>query len=166
MSSRLYNRVENGTKICTKCEECKPVKDYYKIGTRGNKVSSWCKVCIKEQTKQYRLDNVDKKKISSRRYNLMRTYGLTEHQYDELLKKQNYCCAVCGKHETEENRRLAVDHNHKTGEIRGLLCNYCNHRIVGKWTDGDLLRRVADYIEQSTGWIVPPKPRRRKIKTR
>lgn len=90
-----------------------------------------------------------------REYSLKHKYGITPGQYEELLATQNNCCAICNKHESEENRRLAVDHNHKTGEIRGLLCTYCNHRIVGKWTDGNLLRKIADYVEQGTGWFVP-----------
>lgn len=94
-----------------------------------------------------------------RAYSLMRKYGITIEQYDELLEKQNHCCAVCEKYETEFKTRLAVDHNHKTGEIRGLLCNHCNHRVVGRWTDGTLLRRAADYLGQGTGLFVPEKKR-------
>jgi DNA-directed RNA polymerase subunit RPC12/RpoP len=97
-----------------------------------------------------------------RDYSLRYKYGITEEQYNQLLKKQKHKCAVCGKHEDEEKRKLAVDHNHRTGEIRGLLCTYCNHRVVGRWTDGNLLRKVADYVDQGTGWFVPKKKKRKK----
>lgn len=94
-------------------------------------------------------------------YSLMYKFGITTDQYDELLAKQNDSCAFCERHKDEFAKRLAVDHNHKTGEIRGLLCAYCNHRVVGNHTDGNKLRRMADYIEQGTGWYVPPKKKKR-----
>lgn len=92
----------------------------------------------------------------------MRTYGITEDQYNELLEKQNHCCNVCLRHESEFKTRLAVDHRHdKEGEIRGLLCTHCNRRVVGRHKDGDLLRRAADHLDTHTGWFVPKKPRKK-----
>lgn len=93
---------------------------------------------------------------------LRRTYGITLEQYNELLSKAEGVCQLCGKNEEENGQALAVDHNHKTGEIRGVLCRYCNHRVVGRHTDPDLLRRMAVYLENTTGWFVPPKKKRRK----
>jgi hypothetical protein len=63
-----------------------------------------------------------------RKHKLMQHYGITEEQYQELLKKQNGVCALCCKL-PDSNRRLAVDHNHKTGKIRGLLCSRCNNLL-------------------------------------
>lgn len=100
----------------------------------------------------------------SRTSHLKRLYGITVEMYDSLLLKQDSRCAICGKHQDEFPKRLAVDHDHKTGEIRGLLCTYCNHRVVGRHTDGSLLRRIADYVDQGTGWFVPPKPKRKRKK--
>lgn len=95
---------------------------------------------------------------------LKRTYGITLDQYQKLLEGQNFRCAICDKHQDDERTSLHVDHDHSTGEIRGLLCNYCNRRLVGRHRDGVLLRKLADYVEQGTGWYVPakrPKKRRR-----
>lgn len=56
---------------------------------------------------------------------LRRTYGITLEQYDEMVAEQNGVCAIC--HEVcNTGKRLAVDHNHDTGEVRGLLCSRCN----------------------------------------
>jgi hypothetical protein len=104
---------------------------------------------------------------AKREYRLNRIYGITVEQYDSLLEKQNQCCAVCRKPAEGFKTNLAVDHNHITGEIRGLLCTHCNHRLVGRWRDGELLRRIADYVDQGTGWFVPEQfkaGRRRKRK--
>lgn len=105
-------------------------------------------------------------KEKARAYSLKRRYGITLEQYDELLVRQDGKCAVCLKEAEEFNVRLAVDHDHKSGEIRGLLCRYCNHRIVGRHRDANLLRRVADYLEIGTGWFVPEKKKRRRKTTR
>ncbi len=123
---------------------------------------------FKDQILESRYEKEDAKPdyTPSRVSHLRRRYGITPTQYNELLEKQDGRCAVCRKPAEEFNKRLAVDHNHKTGEIRGLLCTYCNHRLVGRHTDGNLLRRLADYVEQSTGWFVPKKkhPVKRKKK--
>lgn len=64
--------------------------------------------------------------------------ALTEKQAEEerekISKRQNGKCGVCGKDEKEFKMRLAVDHNHKTGLVRGLLCYRCNKFIVGRHT--------------------------------
>mgnify|MGYP001544927015 CR=1 FL=1 len=100
----------------------------------------------------------------SREKYLLKTYGITEAQYLELLKKQNNSCAVCSKSASSFNRRLAVDHDHVSGEIRGLLCNYCNRRLVGRHRSPELLRRIADYISTGTGLFVPKKKRKKRKK--
>lgn len=64
--------------------------------------------------------------VIRRRNHLRRMYGMTEQQYDEMLSSQLSRCAICGTDQCGTGRRFAVDHNHKTGEIRGLLCRSCN----------------------------------------
>lgn len=103
--------------------------------------------------------------LKSRESHLRRTYGITLEQYDDLLKKQKGCCPVCERHHTEIKGSLCVDHNHKTGEIRGLLCTYCNRYRVGHHTDSELVARIARYLKKGTGWYVPKKkPRKRRRK--
>ncbi|MBU6231644.1 hypothetical protein KGP36_03165 [Patescibacteria group bacterium] len=98
----------------------------------------------------------------SRSSHLQRYFGITEEQYDELLEKQGGCCAICDRHHSEFKTRLAVDHDHSTLRIRGLLCNYCNRYRVGRHRDASLLRRIADYIEQGTDWYVPANRKKRR----
>lgn len=57
---------------------------------------------------------------------LFRTYGITTVEYDEMLEAQNGVCAICGQEEQVKTRGLSVDHCHETGEVRGLLCSFCN----------------------------------------
>lgn len=104
------------------------------------------------------------KRERARERNLLRRYGITIKQYDELLKKQDGNCGLCGRHESEFKTRLAVDHNHVSGEIRGLLCNYCNHRVVGRHRDPDLVRRLYEYLTNETGLFVPKQKTRKRKK--
>jgi len=53
-------------------------------------------------------------------------YGITREDWNKLYKKQHGCCAICHRPQTELSHRLGVDHDHKTGKIRGLLCSICN----------------------------------------
>lgn len=90
---------------------------------------------------------------------IKRIYGLTKEQYDEL---NTGSCPVCLR-AFDDLVRPVVDHDHSTGHVRGLLCFYCNHRVVGRHRDADLIRRVADYLSRpSKGWIVPKKKKRKK----
>lgn len=108
--------------------------------------------------------------MNNRERHLLNKYGITLDQYESLLKEQNGCCAVCGKHQTEFNTRLCVDHDHKSNEIRGLLCTYCNHRIVGRYRKENalFLLRAYEYLTKDyPGWVVPPKiKKKRKRKCR
>ena len=66
-----------------------------------------------------------------RKYKLKTRYNITETEYDTLLQKQAGLCAIC-RHPPEGIRRdwmLHIDHDHKTGEVRGLLCDNCNRGI-------------------------------------
>lgn len=86
--------------------------------------------------------------------NLRKTHGISVAEYTAILETQNGLCAICGKQETSYVRRhkiirrLAVDHCHDTGKIRGLLCTTCNQGIGSFNDDPRLLRKAAQYLEQ------------------
>lgn len=80
---------------------------------------------------------------------LQRLYGITPDDYVTLFRAQEGACAICHKPETVEGRSLAVDHDHETGEVRGLLCFRCN-TALGKFNDDpQLLRAAAAYLERT-----------------
>lgn len=77
---------------------------------------------------------------------IRRTYGITLDQYNEMLEDQGGVCAICGKPDEVEGRRMAIDHNHDTGEVRGLLCGNCN-RGLGNFQDNiEMLEKAKDYL--------------------
>lgn len=76
----------------------------------------------------------------------LRRFGLTLGQYAHLLATQNAACAICGR--LDADKRLAVDHCHATGRVRGLLCQNCN-QALGKMQDApERLRAAASYLER------------------
>lgn len=73
-------------------------------------------------------------------------------EYDALLRSQGGTCAICGNKPKPGGRRFAVDHDHKTGAIRGLLCFRCN-RILPHYADADWLARAAEYVRDGTLYV-------------
>ena len=81
-----------------------------------------------------------------RNNNLKRRYNITLEEYNILFEKQNGKCAICNKKQI--NKQLAVDHDHNTGKVRGLLCQNCNTGI-GKFKDNPkLLLKAKAYLEE------------------
>jgi hypothetical protein len=80
-----------------------------------------------------------------------RTYGITFDDYDNMCVLQDYKCAICGISEDELTRKLAVDHNHVTGEVRGLLCLLCNSALGKFKDDKELLKNAIKYLKQYDG---------------
>ena len=75
-------------------------------------------------------------------------FGISPETYIEMLDKQNSRCAICGRHQEELPKRMAVDHNHDTGKVRGLLCGNCNTGIGNLRDSIDMLRKAIDYLEK------------------
>ncbi len=76
------------------------------------------------------------------------TYDITEVEYKAMLKTQRYRCGACSRHQSEFKTRLAVDHDHRTGIIRGLLCYHCNRWVIGKHRP-EKIHGASDYL---AGW--------------
>lgn len=76
----------------------------------------------------------------------LRTFGLTPECYAKMLDAQGGNCALCGRHYTEFSRALAVDHCHKTGKVRGLLCSPCNTGIGNLKEDVSILQGAVAYL--------------------
>lgn len=76
------------------------------------------------------------------------SFGITLKQYDEMLDAQGSRCAICGKTPEDNGRRLAVDHDHNTGEIRGLLCVSCNMGLGKFGDDPTLIAKAIAYLLQ------------------
>lgn len=80
-------------------------------------------------------------------YQLRHKFDLTLQEYEDLLEEQNHECAICYKPDPT-NRKLAVDHDHKTKVIRGLLCGSCNNGLGRFQDDPEILERAAKYLRR------------------
>ena len=133
-------------KICKKCGVEKPFSDFHKDSKRKDGLNPYCKQCRTITEKEYRSKPSAKKK--QRNWKLKDTFGIDISQYDLLLESQNYKCAICGAKETGTRwtKHFNVDHCHKTGRVRGLLCKPCNIMLGEAKDNPSILYKAADYL--------------------
>ena len=99
---------------------------------------------IPEYKKFYK-ENKKKLKKKQKAYNYMLRYGISEKEVNKKIKKQKGCCAICGDF---FGKKLCVDHDHTTGEVRDMLCNKCNQGL-GNANDSILrLTQMVVYIKK------------------
>jgi len=155
-------------KYCPCCKTTKRSDAFYKDASRfaKNKLNGNCKSCRLEAQKKYRKKNRARLVAYSKKYYslnfskfkaaaLMSCYGITIENFVELIKRQNGCCAICGRHHTKcpkgkgkpNKIRLYIDHDHSTGVVRGLLCHNCNARLDHLATP-ELLIKSAEYLNK------------------
>jgi hypothetical protein len=139
------------TKICSKCNKEKPLSDFYKHEKGKFGVHSICKCCRIEYQKTYKENHPNFARESWLECN----YGITLNEYHKLSEEQNNLCLICGNEEIvidkrlNKKRSLAVDHNHKTGKVRGLLCTSCNH-LLGNANDNiQILEKAITYLKDN-----------------
>jgi ribosomal protein L34E len=107
---------------------------------------------FRERAKQQARENNKIHSLRKRNGRLKSEFGITQEDYDRILASQNGCCAICGARENKVNHSrprkfLYVDHDHKTGKVRGILCHNCNFAIGYFKDDPERMRRAADYLD-------------------
>ena len=159
------------TKICKKCKKEKDIKEFY-LDKRSGYYWGKCKDCHALYARKWRKDNPKKYQAImlrsfnkngykipdiQRRYRLKHPdkirerrlkgrYGITLDEYNEISNKQDFKCAIC-----DEKKKLFVDHNHKSNEIRKLLCCECNLGLGAFKDNPQNLKRAMEYLE---GFII------------
>lgn len=138
-----------------KCSVCKLEKDFsefYNYKAKKDGKSYRCKSCDDSARKKWASANPLKAKQSARERQLKHKYGIDFEEYSRLLKEQDGCCAICKEDrnrtsgDNPEKWNYAVDHDHSTGKVRGLLCNQCN-RGLGMFKDEpELLEKALQYL--------------------
>ena len=116
-------------KNCRQCGDCLTEGVNWTSGQKRQN-SYICRGCNSLKSRAYRKANLSQIKNSR----LISRYGITMTQYNEMLIKQGSSCGVCGEGSGESGVMFAVDHDHDSGKVRGLLCNDCNMGI-GKLGD-------------------------------
>lgn len=107
-----------------------------------DKAANNCKECRRQASKA----SYHKFNEKRRDYRLQATFGISLAEYNAMFAAQNGLCAGCHKHQTQFKTRLAVDHDHKTSKVRGLLCGRCNW-ILGQVDDSQItLQSLMEYL--------------------
>lgn len=160
-------------KTCSRCGIEKNEADFYTDGHSKGRLRSQCKPCIKTSKSKYdkspegiakrklRLHSVgtratkkayqssysrtNKGKEVARKARIKYLFDITADEYEQMLKAQNGVCSICHK-PNRDGKKLAIDHNHITGKVRGLLCRNCNIGI-GFFNDKlELLWNAYQYL--------------------
>ena len=112
-----------------------------------------CNACLAREARERRRKKreSDPKGVAERkrREHLKYTFGITMDDYDALLASQSGKCAACGTSTPGAHGRFVIDHDHKHGHIRGLLCNSCNVAAGQAKDDPAILRQIADYLDRT-----------------
>src|SRR3990167_3567526 len=148
---------------CNKCSIEKSLDDDFHKHPKGRQYT--CKLCANARAKEWNKGRYGIRKAKDpmchRRAQLRVRYGLTVEHYKQMEVNQGGRCLLCGK-----TCRLVVDHNHATGQVRGLLCSSCN-KVLGYIENQEWMKRTLSYLgttvivpraenkETKTGWIKP-----------
>lgn len=133
---------------CKKCNEYKDIDSYYTSKLTSTGLRGSCKVCTRNQDKEYRENNIEKVKYSTKSKRCRREYGITVEEYEEKMRTSSVC-EICGKTEGRNaNDMFCYDHDHSTGEFRGVLCRACNQAIglLGDTVEG--LTKALNYLKR------------------
>lgn len=147
-------------KVCTKCKLSKSSEDYHKQTNSKDGYSNWCKVCGYDNLKIWRKKNPDKIKKNAKNFRINNPkayynsqykskYGISIEEYNRLFDIQKGQCKICKIDSKELPRKLAVDHNHVTGKVRGLLCGNCNVAIGNLKESVIIIKEALNYLAEN-----------------
>lgn len=131
-----------------KCSKCKQIyhaipEFFYRHSNRKDGLDPWCKECKKEYDKTY---------------HKLKKFNLSLKQYKQIIKEQNNRCLICGKNFDDIYRNLKqnhvyytprIDHDHKSGKVRGILCHHCNTALGSFNENPFILLRALKYLKEN-----------------
>jgi len=132
-------------KRCSKCQIDKSVESFHRSKKSKDGRQSTCSACNKKRLSTP--ENVERRRALSWRA-CLKKFGITEDDYNKMFESQLGLCAIC--HKPEAEIKLAVDHDHDTGRIRGLLCKKCNMGIGLLGDNPDTLATALLYLRRAS----------------
>ena len=140
---------------CAKCNSAMdPVSRKCKPCTKAWHTAHYQRPEVKarhrEQGRRWREANKQRQREMDLRSRLKTVYKMTTDQYEAMLAQQGHGCAICGSSDPKRKNalRLFVDHDHATGEVRGLLCHPCNLLIGHAEERPDVLQKAIEYVSK------------------
>ncbi len=146
--------MNNELNLCYTCNVMKDITEFHKNNKMIKGRVNQCKKC---HYNRLQIDRADPNKRDRFLYyyrsnSMFRRYGINVEQYEDLVNKQNNKCLICEnepvKNGVKQNQSLHIDHCHKTGKIRGLLCHLCN-RAIGLFRErSDIIQKALIYLDE------------------
>jgi hypothetical protein len=144
-------------KVCSCCGKLKKITNFYKHSK--NKLRNDCKECAAVKNKKYAAENKDVLKVKNKEWalnnklkikntKLLKKFGITLEEKEKIFKNQNNSCAICLATENIRSRDWDVDHCHKTGRVRGILCSNCNRALGLFGDDVNVIANAASYLNK------------------
>jgi hypothetical protein len=141
----------DGRKACSACKRELLVSGFGRNVAQKDGLHNQCIPCARESREKHRVKNPERFRAAQRKYQHKLRYGLTPDQYAAMVAEAGNCCTVCGSPPKAPWASLEVDHCHRTGRVRALLCHNCNRSLGHAHDDAALLRKLAEYIEYHDG---------------
>ena len=138
---------ERNKKKCSLCKTVKIRDQFYSDKSRADGLSAYCKLCSSQRNKKWREKNPEKSSESSLWTRRKIFYGIDKNKFYELIEKQQGLCAICKK---DIDKSAHVDHCHKNGTVRGLLCRNCNNGLGLFNDDINHLQNAINYLTFSS----------------
>ncbi len=147
---------EQGLKYCYSCKRVLELQVFSTTKVRG-KIASVCKECANDyarkryqipKNKEKRHKNYEEFKRKRRDEKLKKSFNICLKEYEIVLEKQNFRCKICGITPKKNGKALAVDHDHFTRKIRGLLCNNCNVCVGFLQNNPMIAYKIAEYLQE------------------
>ena len=139
-NSATYNRQNKLPK--KNCVICHKEFQPYSLSNKGVCGNIDCRY---EQRLIWNQNNKARRGKSHHKQYYVKKYGMTIEEYEQMEKDQNYSCKICGE---KNYKRLGIDHDHTTGQVRGLLCDSCNPALGGFKDNIESLQKAIDYLKE------------------
>lgn len=169
LAKNLFH-TDDGQKLCRKCSTLKSLDQFGNDKKKADKLRTHCKSCNSKAYKDWYYSDVDNSRAVSQNWRdtnkqkrkeiwqdyylqdkaskLKKNYGIEYEDYLLMLEDQNFKCLTCNSDFSKmASRKIHLDHNHSTGEIRGILCHNCNIALGLLKEDIAVLKRMILYID-------------------
>lgn len=151
-SSEFLTRSDTG-KVKTRCRSCE--NEWHRKNYENSKAKKsaqqktyYSRPEIKAQRKAYRDARKIKDKLWKKNWDLRRHYGIDLPAFEATVEAQRNCCPICSEYFPTGSRMWHVDHDHVTGDVRGVICQRCNFMLGQAKDKPEVLRAGADYLEK------------------
>lgn len=136
-------------KTCTKCNQTFDLINFSNAKRYKDGKLSWCKKCVISSVKQWKLSNKEKQATYDRNWKLLNKYNISQDDFTKMLETQDGKCRICNTSPSGHHNKLHVDHCHKTGKVRGLLCYNCNTLLGASRDSVSILENSIKYLKYS-----------------